>query len=124
RRSGDRTRLARTRLYSAATFSSPSRVRIAQAHALGPCTSTPLRRAMPPRRIFSSRSLEATAQSLARAFRLALHHFRHRSVTHARGFPGYARSGEEATGTWSAETRIGARIRRRRRGPPGGSSRG
>ena len=36
-----------------ATFSVPSGRRTAQPHAVGPCTSTPFWRAIPPRRSFS-----------------------------------------------------------------------
>src|SRR5882724_9753310 len=54
RRNGAFTFAARKRLYSAATWIFPSSPRIAQAHEDGPCTSTPLGRAMPPRRIVSS----------------------------------------------------------------------
>ena len=54
RSSGDSTLAARNRLRSAATLICPSSVRIAQAQAFGPCTSTPLGRAMPPSRTFAS----------------------------------------------------------------------
>ena len=43
-----------SRLRPEATFSEPSGSRTAQAHAVGPCTRTPLRRAIPPSRILSS----------------------------------------------------------------------
>src|SRR6188768_4028575 len=62
RSSGLVTSAARKRLYSASTFNSPSAVRTAQAHECGPCTSTPLTSAIPPRRILSS-----IAESLASA---------------------------------------------------------
>jgi hypothetical protein len=54
RSNGRETLAARKRFFSAATFSSPFGSRIAQAHALGPCTSTPFASAIPPRRSFSS----------------------------------------------------------------------
>src|SRR3989454_4162409 len=54
RSSGLSTLLARRRLRWAATFSCPSSVRIAQAQAVGPCTSTPFASAIPPSRSFSS----------------------------------------------------------------------
>src|SRR5512133_237499 len=54
RRNGRSTSAARKRLRAETTFSSPSRVLTAQAHAVGPCTSTPFASAIPPSRIFSS----------------------------------------------------------------------
>src|SRR5262249_35693571 len=54
RSSGVRSEDPTTRLRSATTFRRPSEVRTAQAHEVGPCTSTPFTRAIPPRRIFSS----------------------------------------------------------------------
>src|SRR5439155_26887127 len=69
-----------------------SRVRIAPAHEFGPCTSTPLRSAIPPRRIFSLSGTRlrgprfgfsgaAIRKSLARRFGLARPSFRHAFVT-------------------------------------------
>src|SRR5215210_7434581 len=54
RRSGFCTSDARTRLYADATSTSPAASRIAQAQDAGPCTSTPLTRAIPPSRTLSS----------------------------------------------------------------------
>src|SRR5438874_781368 len=54
RKSGEPTLAARKRLRSAATLTCPSSVRIAQAQAVGPCTSTPFGSAIPPRRTLSS----------------------------------------------------------------------
>ena len=52
--SGSRSCCRSSRLRSAATFSVPSGRRTAHAHEVGPCTSTPFRSAIPPRRSFSS----------------------------------------------------------------------
>ena len=50
---GSRSVLPISRLRSAATFSDPSGRRTAHAQVVGPCTSTPFRSAIPPRRSFS-----------------------------------------------------------------------
>ena len=51
RRNGVWTPGANRRLRADATLISPDGVRIAHAHAVGPCTSTPFESAIPPRRI-------------------------------------------------------------------------
>src|SRR5262245_40344505 len=54
RRSGARSDEPIRRLGSATTFRLPSGRRTAQAHEVGPCTSTPFTSAIPPSRILSS----------------------------------------------------------------------
>ena len=54
RSSGGVRSSVRKRLRSAATSSVPSGRRIAHAHAVGPCTSTPFASAIPPSLIFSA----------------------------------------------------------------------
>src|SRR5207237_3399408 len=54
RRNGMVTLEARNGLAADATSIRPSSLRIAHAHEVGPCTSTPFGRAIPPNRIFSS----------------------------------------------------------------------
>ena len=63
-----RSRASRcSRLRSAATFSSPSSVRTAQAHDVGPCTSTPFASAIPPRRILSAIACQGSRRRPPRA---------------------------------------------------------
>ena len=57
RRSGLSILFATSHFGRAATFSVPSGRRTAHAQAVGPCTSTPLRSAIPPRRSFSAIAL-------------------------------------------------------------------
>ena len=61
---GSSRRGAKSRLRPDATLTSPSSLRTAHAHAVGPCTSTPFASAIPPRRILSARSQPWSERSL------------------------------------------------------------
>src|SRR5690242_1367321 len=59
-----------SRFLSAAIFSLPSSVRTAHAQAVGPCTSTPFPRAIPPRRSLSLLTLSSVVLGQALEERL------------------------------------------------------